>query len=478
MLGEREDKGREENKFVEKDDLARDQFVAEEAEDRVQFEQQQEVKEQHAAELAEQKLEDRQVADQKIAGYQNEGPAEVVETMDELESEKVVGIDADHQPIYEHDVEVEILTAEEVADNAWEAPEYVPFTNEEAAQLLLHGSQLPSDAIDYLERDSGQWELPRGSDHAIFAKDPSEPGNLHSIDLEGNILQSFDRAEILAAVEKIRDSEITSEWREGTTEVTPQADVNREIELMPHAPSETQQVHSQDRNVELEQHQEIWGQSKELASEAVVEMNQVASQPMTESQKETAALLRGDMSDVQQAQDIAAAPQEASEAKQEPATKEEPVMSPQQNDKPAHEANGEEISEGNTEAAPGVSAEQLPEINGVPAQEIDTKPETQGEAKKDVEVDPALQMFRELKADIEAKEKAFAPAVEKEASNEAGQQTAISEPQEQAASSKGSGDAALDHFRSTCAQQDQKEASQAQQPQQDEELRRGPGMAA
>lgn len=88
----------------------------------VEFDQQQKAKEMHAAELAEQKAED-QVVEQKIAVYKTEEPAEVVKAMDELEDEKILGIDEDRQPIYEQEPTAENVDAAEAISSEMPQPE-------------------------------------------------------------------------------------------------------------------------------------------------------------------------------------------------------------------------------------------------------------------------------------------------------------------------------------------------------------------
>ncbi|MEI3807570.1 hypothetical protein V6R85_23910 [Agrobacterium sp. CCNWLW32] len=102
------------------------------------------------------------------------------------------------------------------------------------------------------------------------------------------------------------------------------------------------------------QEEAVWSQSKEYADEAVQDMNQMASQPATEGQKETAALLRGDLQEVQQSQAVEATPQEAAEIKQEVATNNEGVSAVEQ---PEMEAAQEQ-----DKAAPVVDKEALSEF--------------------------------------------------------------------------------------------------------------------
>lgn len=138
------------------------------------------------------------------------------------------------------------------------------------------------------------------------------------------------------------------------------------------------------------QQQETWDQSKEYAEAAVADMSQSAAQPMSESQLETAALLRGDQVEAQQEQAGEAVPKQA-----------------------------EQKLEVQQEVAAELTTEAQAEAEVEPSSEVQHEQQPKVEADMQSEAPSAFQQFS---AEQDAKEAKQAPVVEKEAPREIAQQ--------------------------------------------------------
>ncbi|AYM66207.1 hypothetical protein G6L68_25310 [Agrobacterium fabrum] len=308
----------------------------------VEFEELQEVKEQYEAEKAKEvqlnpSMADVVEVDAKVAMYQTQDPPEVQDAIDEVmaeaEMENALGYDEEGQPVYEEEQWKEAEVVEEKAPVA-----------DQAAHLQEEQTNVQQEA----------YPAPVAEVAPAMEQDGEHKEQVVEVEsVEASIPEELADQEVELAVEDLPAHE---------------EDLWVEAEFA----EKNEEYYQQDKDAQevAYQQQEVWDQSSEYAETTVQEMNQAASQPMSESQQETAALLRGDLQEIQQEQAVEAAPQEKLEVQSEQAAE--------------------------------VKNEQQSKV------EVDQKPE-------------APSAFQQFNAEQTAKETKQAPKVEKEAAGEIAQ---------------------------------------------------------
>ncbi|SMD16193.1 hypothetical protein [Rhizobium sp. RU36D] len=529
----------------------------------VEFDQKQEAKEMHAAELAEQRVEDQVASDRKIVAYQSEDPKEVQEAMNDREAGSEIGewpvavrMDEIRSEVGEMTSGMSAWQIERSYDDArsnltaWDGNEMDTYVDLHArANLIGENAGYGQDRI-YQDREydiyrmsaDAKYQLDnagvnvdaieRGVDHRVGLHDEmavllqreegrgvtkeefvearqavsaylSEmpEGHVHKSDsfdtytLKGDELHIDFHANRDLGYTSVYDAK-SIEWKgdlDHQTGVLHGASIASEMEAMP----------------PIEQNQAISDQSKEFAAEAVNDMNQVASQPLTESQQETAALLRGDMVEIQQTQRTDAVSEIAPETENMTAVEQAPQGVSQDQEKatssvepePTTEIASEIKSEPTREVEAQTTSKQLEQDSPVadkePEQEMGTKIESapqddlRAEFAQDKAAYEAKHPEQAITAEVEQKVEA-APGddlrsdfAQDKAVHDAKQQ---SQPEEKAqdvvqqeASEKAPQDDLRNEFAADKASAEAKQANppeEAVQQEEEEEYRRGPGMAA
>ncbi|PTV70186.1 hypothetical protein [Agrobacterium pusense] len=427
----------------------------------VEFDAMQEAKEMHAAELAEQKLEDQQVADRKIAAGQNEESAEVAEQIFAREMEKemgnVVGFDDDGDPIYEKERQ------EENQDLSYEEERDLEFPEALDENKFVENDELGRDQFLAEEaEDRRQFGIPQ--DEAFSANEEQQAA-----------LPVKEPAEIAPEVAATVESE------EPSVEV-PQ-EQNKAVSLdAAQIPAEVNAEEVSKVEAKIDP-QSVQTSEQEISPQSMApEVESVAPQSGDEQQSEEVVA----KPEPEQSAEVTA--QQLPEMKPEPPAEDENKLEPKLETAAAAETDADKKSEQLSKENEEMKVEQTPSTFDRFVQERNEKEAAQGqqmapqqEATQSFEQKPAVDKTEEPTQSPSTFETFAEQQNKKEA--EEGQQAAPKKEEAQSADQKpavekaGEPTQSPSSFETFVANQNQKEAEAAQaQISDEEERRRGPAM--